>query len=58
LELWVQKLRPRYIRLRGQAFVGANLVAEADIASSLVDRSLIERSGDLNSAAFKPVDPS
>ena len=56
MELWVLKLRPRYIRLRGQAFVGAHLVAEADIASSLVDRSLVERSPDLSTAAFTPVD--
>ena len=56
LELIVLKLRPRYIRLRGEAYVDTQLVAEAEIASSLVDRSLVERSSEINHAAFKPVE--
>jgi beta-hydroxyacyl-ACP dehydratase FabZ len=58
LELTVLKLRPRYIKLRGEAFVDGQLVAEAEISSALVDRSIVERS-DLNSgAAFTPVEPA
>src|SRR5215472_8498310 len=56
LELDVLRLRPRYIRLRGRAFVGGQLVAEAEISSSLVDRSLVERSQELNCAAFTPIE--
>jgi len=56
LELDVLRLRPRYIRLRGRAFVGGQLVAEAEISSSLVDRSLVERSQELNHAAFTPLE--
>src|SRR5919202_1602957 len=47
MELMVLRLRPRYIRLRGEAYVDSQLVAEAEIASSLVDRSLVERSGEI-----------
>ena len=39
LELTVLRLRPRYISLRGEAYVDGQLVAEAEISSSLVDRS-------------------
>ena len=56
LELTVLRLRPRYIKLRGEAYVGGHLVAEAEISSSLVDRSVIERSEQINSAAFSPVE--
>jgi beta-hydroxyacyl-ACP dehydratase FabZ len=56
MELTVLKLRQRYIRLRGEAFVDGQIVAEAEIASSLVDRSLVERSGEINHAAFTPVE--
>jgi beta-hydroxyacyl-ACP dehydratase FabZ len=56
LELTVLRLRPRYIRLRGEAFVDGNLVAEAQIASSLVDRDIVEKSQQLNQAAFTPVE--
>src|SRR5215470_4231224 len=56
LELDVLRLRPRYIKLRGEAFVGSQLVAEAEISSSLVDRSLVERSQELNHAAFTPIE--
>jgi 3-hydroxyacyl-[acyl-carrier-protein] dehydratase len=34
----VLKMRPRYGKLRGEAFVKGKLVAEAEILSSLVDR--------------------
>lgn len=57
LELTVLRLRPRYIRLRGEAYVDGVLVAEAEISSSLVDRSMVERSDQINHAAFKPVEP-
>ena len=57
LELTVLKLRPRYIKLRGEAYVDGQLVAEAEISSSLVDRSLIERA-DQNNNAASPVDRS
>jgi 3-hydroxymyristoyl/3-hydroxydecanoyl-(acyl carrier protein) dehydratase len=57
LELTVLRLRPRYIKLRGEAYVGEHLVAEAQISSSLVDRSVIERSDQNNHAAFSPVEP-
>ncbi len=56
LELTVLRLRPRYIRLRGEAFVDGQLVAEAEISSSLVERSAIEHSGEVNAAAFTPVE--
>ena len=56
LELTVLRLRPRYIRLRGEAYVDGQLVAEALITSSLVDRSIVERSDDANNAAFSPVE--
>jgi beta-hydroxyacyl-ACP dehydratase FabZ len=58
LELTVLKLRPRYIKLRGEAYVDGQLVAEAEISSSLVDRTLIERADQNNNAAFSPVDRS
>ena len=38
------------------ALVDGQLVAEAEIASSLVERSLVERSSEINHAAFKPVE--
>jgi beta-hydroxyacyl-ACP dehydratase FabZ len=56
LELTVLKLRPRYIKLRGEAYVDGQLVAEADISSSLVERSLVERADHTNNAAFAPVE--
>ena len=56
LELTVLRLRPRYIKLRGEAYVNSHLVAEALISSSLVDRSVVERSDQINSAAFTPVE--
>jgi len=56
LELTVLRLRPRYIRLRGEASVDGQLVAEAEIASSLVERSMVERSDQINQAAFIPVE--
>jgi beta-hydroxyacyl-ACP dehydratase FabZ len=56
LELTVLKLRPRYIKLRGEAYVDGQLVAEAEISSALVDRSIIERSDQVSSAAFTPVE--
>lgn len=55
LELTVLKLRPRYIKLEGKAYVDGQLVAQAKISSSLVDRSLVERSSETNVAAFEPV---
>jgi len=56
LELTVLRLRPRYIKLRGEAYVDGHLVAEALISSSLVDRSIVERSDSINRAAFSPID--
>lgn len=56
LELTVLRLRPRYIKLRGEAYVDGKMVAEAEISSSLVDRSLVEHSSQANSAAVAPVD--
>jgi len=56
LELTVLRLRPRYIRLRGEAYVDGELVAEAEISSSLVDRSVVEHGDQNNSAAFTPVE--
>ena len=56
LELTVLKYRPdRYIKLRGQALVDGQLVAEAEISSALVDRSLVERGDSINHAGFTPV---
>src|SRR5580765_358298 len=57
LELTVLRLRPRYIKLRGEAYVDGQLVAEALISSSLVDRALIQRDDSINRAAFTPVEP-
>lgn len=56
LELTVLRLRPRYIKLRGEAYVEGQLVAEAEISSSLVDRSVVERGDQMNQAAFTPVE--
>lgn len=56
LELTVLRLRPRYIKLRGEAYVDGEMAAEAEISSALVDRSVVERGEQLNSAAFKPVE--
>jgi len=56
LELTVLRLRPRYIKLRGEAYVDGEMAAEAEISSALVDRSVVERGTQLNSAAFKPVE--
>src|SRR5215210_4276949 len=56
MELTVLRLRPRYIKLRGEAYVDGQLVAEAEISSSLVDRSVVERGGEGNNAAFTPVE--
>jgi 3-hydroxyacyl-[acyl-carrier-protein] dehydratase len=56
LELTVLKLRPRYIRLRGEAYVNGQLVAEAEISSSLVDRSAVSHSNQNSVAAFAPVE--
>ena len=58
LELTVLRLRPRYIRLQGEAYVDGQLVAEAEISSSLVDRSVVGHGDEINSAAFTPVEPS
>ena len=56
LELTVLRLRPRYIKLRGEAYVDGEMAAEAQISSALVDRSVVERSEQLSSAAFTPVE--
>jgi 3-hydroxyacyl-[acyl-carrier-protein] dehydratase len=56
LELTVLRLRPRYIKLRGEAYVDGEMAAEAEISSALVDRSVVERSEQLSSAAFTPVE--
>ena len=56
MQLTVLKLRSRYIRLRGEAYVDGQLVAEALISSSLVDRSMVEHSEQLNRAALTPVE--
>jgi beta-hydroxyacyl-ACP dehydratase FabZ len=57
LELTVLKLRPRYIKLRGEAYVDGQLVAEAGISSALVDRNVVARSEqNSSSAAFTPVE--
>src|ERR1700675_1913197 len=49
LELTVLRLRPRYIKLRGEAYVDGEMAAEAEISSALVDRSVVERGEQLNS---------
>ncbi len=56
LELTVLKLRPRYIKLRGEAYVDGQLVAEAEISSALVDRSIVERADQISGAAFTPIE--
>jgi beta-hydroxyacyl-ACP dehydratase FabZ len=43
LELTVLRLKSRYIKLRGQAYVGDQLVAEADITSLLVERDSVRK---------------
>jgi len=44
LEMTVLRSRPRVGKLNGKAYVGDNLVAEADIMFSLVDRDSVEDS--------------
>jgi len=39
LELTVLRMKSRYLKLRGEAFVDGQLVAEAEITSVLVDKS-------------------
>jgi beta-hydroxyacyl-ACP dehydratase FabZ len=56
LELTVLRLRQKYIKLRGEAYVQGVLVAEAEISSSLVDRSLVQGGRFNNHAAFTPVE--
>lgn len=55
LELTVLRLRHRYIKLRGEAYVDGRLVAEAEISSSLVERNIIERGTQINNAGVTPV---
>jgi len=43
LELTVLRLKSRYIRLRGEAYVDGQLVAEAEITSSLVDMGAVHK---------------
>lgn len=50
LELTVLRLKSRYIRLRGEAFVDGQLVAEAEISSSLVDLSAVRKNAAAMSA--------
>jgi beta-hydroxyacyl-ACP dehydratase FabZ len=50
LELTVLRLKSRYIRLRGEAFVDGQLVAEAVISSSLVDISAVNKNAAAMSA--------
>src|SRR5215510_6104552 len=55
LELTVLRLRPRYVKLRGEAYVDGQLVAKAAISSALVDRNVVARSEQHSSnAAFTP----
>jgi 3-hydroxyacyl-[acyl-carrier-protein] dehydratase len=56
MELTVLRLRPRYIKLRGEAYVDGQLVAEAEISSSLVDRGVVAHTNQANHAAFVPVE--
>lgn len=56
LELTVLKLRPRYIKLRGKAYVEEQLVAEAEISSALVDRNIVASSDPISNAAFTPIE--
>jgi beta-hydroxyacyl-ACP dehydratase FabZ len=56
LELTVLKLRPRYIKLRGEAYVEQQLVAEAEISSALVDRNIVASSDQISNAAFTPIE--
>ena len=37
-ELTVEKIKSRFARMHGDAFVGENLVCEADLTSTLMDR--------------------
>jgi 3-hydroxymyristoyl/3-hydroxydecanoyl-(acyl carrier protein) dehydratase len=39
MELTVVRMKARFFKLRGEAFVDGHLVAEADITSALVDKS-------------------
>jgi beta-hydroxyacyl-ACP dehydratase FabZ len=39
MELTVMRMKSRFFKLRGEAFVDGQLVAEAEITSALVDRS-------------------
>lgn len=43
LELTVLRIKSRYIKLRGEAFVDGQLVAEAEITSLLVDKSSVRK---------------
>jgi 3-hydroxyacyl-[acyl-carrier-protein] dehydratase len=56
IEMNVLRLRPRYIRLHGRVDVDGSVVAEAEISSALVDRTVVERSAQINHAAFTPVE--
>jgi 3-hydroxymyristoyl/3-hydroxydecanoyl-(acyl carrier protein) dehydratase len=56
IEMTVLRLRAAYTRLRGEAYVDGQLVAEAMISSALVDRNVVERSDLNNTVALSPVE--
>jgi 3-hydroxyacyl-[acyl-carrier-protein] dehydratase len=55
LELTVLRMKARYIRMRGEAFVDGQLVAEAEIASVMVDRSAARKPNAQSKAEPSPV---
>jgi len=56
IEMTVLRLRAAYTRLRGEAYVDGQLVAEALISSALVDRNIVERTDQVSTAAIPPVE--
>src|SRR3989442_1164767 len=55
LELTVLKLRPRYIKLRGEAYVDGQLVAAPGRPGGCVDRAILRPRGQSRSGAFRPL---
>lgn len=51
LELTVLRMKSRYLKLRGQAFVDGRLVAEAEITSLLVDKRSARKPNTLRKTA-------
>ncbi|MBI3950099.1 MAG: 3-hydroxyacyl-ACP dehydratase FabZ [Acidobacteria bacterium] len=58
MELTVLRMKSRFLKLRGRAFVDGQLVAEAEITSALVDKSSARKLNARTKAESPPVAPA